>query len=147
YDGQYLTVEAVNSDRRGEYASPRVDDLDVLNEHLSTFKERTTTKIDDWRRRIARWSSEGKRIVIWGSGSKGVSFLHAVAPGAAVACAVDINPYRQGYFMAGTAHEIVGPEKLTELKPDVVIVMNRIYVPEIAETLKGLNLEPESASL
>jgi hypothetical protein len=64
-----------------------------------------------------------------------------------VSYAVDINPYREGYFMPGTCHEIVGPKRLPELRPDAVIVMNRIYVPEIRESLRGLGLNPELVAL
>jgi hypothetical protein len=60
-----------------------------------------------------------------------------------IACAVDINPHRQGYFMPGTGHPIVGPEQLLEVRPDQVIVMNPIYRKEIGEQLRGLGLEPE----
>jgi hypothetical protein len=49
--------------------------------------------------------------------------------------------------MPGTGHEIVAPRKLTELRPDAVIVMNRIYVPEIRETLRGMSLSPELVAL
>jgi hypothetical protein len=44
---------------------------------------------------------------------------------------VDINPYKHGSFMAGTGQEIVGPQFLTSYKPDLVVVMNPIYMEEI----------------
>jgi SAM-dependent methyltransferase len=146
YDGQYLTVEA----RRGgePQALDSIEDLADLTRYISSFKDRSNARIREWRTRIDNWAGSGKRVVIWGSGSKGVAFLHAVsADRDEVACAVDINPYREGYFMPGTGHEIVAPQKLTELRPDAVIVMNRIYVPEIRESLRALNLSPELVAL
>jgi hypothetical protein len=86
--------------------------------------------------------------VIWGSGSKGVSFLTGVTGAAeSVAYAVDINPYRRGYFMPGTGQEIVGPAQLSEIRPDVVVVMNSVYVPEIKAMLAELGLNPELHAL
>jgi hypothetical protein len=61
----------------------------------------------------------------------------------AVEFAVDINPHRRGQFMATTGQEIIGPERLTEDKPDVVIVMNPIYKQEIQADLQKLGLTPE----
>ena len=113
-----------------------------------TFPERSRRAIEAWADRLAAWRAAGKRVAIWGSGSKGVSFLTTV-PGAArtIEYAVDINPFRQGYFMAGTGQKIVAPEHLRDLRPDVVIVMNRIYVPEINRTLDSLAVTPEIAAL
>ena len=49
--------------------------------------------------------------------------------------AVDIDPYKNGMYMAGTGQQIVSPEFLKEYKPDVVIVMNPIYFNEIRQYL------------
>jgi hypothetical protein len=49
--------------------------------------------------------------------------------------------------MAGTGQPIVSPDELPALKPDVVIVMNRVYVPEIRGTLGSLGLDPEIHAL
>lgn len=73
--------------------------------------------------------------------------MHGVPGASLVSHAVDINPYRQGAFMPGSGLEIIGPERLVAVKPDVVVVMNRIYVPEIRASLAGLGLAPEIAAL
>jgi threonine dehydrogenase-like Zn-dependent dehydrogenase len=122
--------------------------MTTLAANVATFPERIGTKLAQWERALAGWRAAGKRVVIWGSGSKGVSFLTAVKGAAeAVAYAVDINPYRRGYFMPGTGQEIVGPEQLPSLQPDVVIVMNSVYVPEIKATLAQFGLSPELHAL
>ena len=56
---------------------------------------------------------------------------------------VDINPHRQGNYMAKTGQEIVGPGFLREYKPDVVIVMNPIYRDEIAAEMHRQAVEAE----
>jgi hypothetical protein len=41
----------------------------------------------------------------------------------------------------------VGPRQLPALRPDVIVVMNRIYLPEITAQVRGLGLEPELHAL
>jgi hypothetical protein len=76
-----------------------------------------------------------------------VSFLTTLGLTEEVALAVDVNPYKQGKFMPGTGHPVVAPEALLDQPPDLVIVMNPIYVGEIASSLRGLGLEPEITAL
>jgi len=93
------------------------------------------------------FSEQGSQVVLWGSGSKGVSFLTIMKATANIDYVVDINPCRQGHFMSGTGQEIVSPEFLVEYRPDVVIVMNAIYIEEIGRKIQELNLSPEIISL
>ena len=79
-------------------------------------------------------------MVIWGSGSKGVAYLTALGDAAQIEYVVDINPHRQGKFMAGTGQEIVAPEFLKNYRPDVAIAMNAIYKPEIQKDLDRMGL-------
>ena len=78
--------------------------------------------------------------MVWGSGSKGVAFLSSLNVNDAIEYVVDINPYRQGKFMAGTGQRIVSPEFLQEYKPDVAIAMNPVYKSEIRQDLDRLGL-------
>ena len=146
YAGQALLP--LVSEQAGRQAQVAADDLAETAALVATFPGRTREKLARWEEALAAWRRAGRRVVIWGSGSKGVSFLTTV-PGASdvVEHAVDINPYRQGYFMSGTGQAIVAPEALRDVKPDVVVVMNRVYVPEIARTLDELGLSPELTAL
>ena len=56
---------------------------------------------------------------------------------------VDINPRKQGRFVAGTGQQIVAPEALLESRPDVVIVINPVYRDEVRAQLQALGLSPE----
>jgi SAM-dependent methyltransferase len=148
YDGQYLTVEATFPGARvASTDEPQFEDLDELARHVAGFPMRVQTKMQEWQQHLARWESQGKRVAIWGSGSKGVSFLTGVPGAEAITHAVDINPYRHGYFMPKTGQQIVGPQQLREIRPDAVIVMNRIYVPEIKAQIGELGLTPELLAL
>jgi hypothetical protein len=80
---------------------------------------------------------------VWGSGSKGVAFLTALKLNGSIEYVVDINPFRQGKFMAGTGQEIVGPKFLEQYQPDVAIAMNPIYQNEIQADLRGRGLQTD----
>jgi SAM-dependent methyltransferase len=148
YDGQYLTVEASpRGARQAQGPEPSFDDLAELTEQVSTFPARVCAAMQVWEQRLARWNGEGKRVMIWGSGSKGVSFLTGVSGAQQVTHAVDINPYRHGYFMPKTGQQIIGPQQLGSLRPDVVIVMNRIYLPEISQQVRAMGLNAELQAL
>jgi hypothetical protein len=123
------------------------DDLDQLQSFVKSFPEKYRKKFAYWKNQIDLFHKERQRVVLWGSGSKGVSFLTTLKIGEEIEYVVDINPYRQGTFMAGTGHEIVPPSFLKKNKPDKVIVMNAIYREEITETLKQLALFPEILTL
>ena len=142
YDGQYLTIASSTTDSgQGSLTGP--EDLDDLSGWVKGFPALFDAQKDFWQGRIDTWLADGKTAVLWGSGSKGVSFLTSLGLAEGIAGAVDINPHRQGYFMSGTGHRIYGPDDLVELKPDVVIIMNPIYREEIAAYLAKLGLTPE----
>jgi len=148
YGGQYLTVEAAYHaeplavESGGTHA--RSTDL---AEEIRTFPERVGAKIDRWRQEIGRRAADGQRIVIWGSGSKGVSFLTTLGVHDAIQYAVDINPHRHGYYMPGGGQRIVSPDDLRSLSPDYVVVMNDVYTDEIRQMLDERGLTPELAAL
>jgi hypothetical protein len=147
YGAQYLTIEAYPNPAGAGLASQSTADMDELRELIASFPARMNAKVRTWRERLEGWRREGKRVVIWGSGSKAVSFLTSFGSHGDVSHTVDINPYRQGAFMPATALPIVAPAELKVIKPDIVIVMNGIYESEIRESLRGIGLSPEIFSL
>ncbi len=72
-----------------------------------------------------------------------MSFLNLIQPQDSIDWVVDINPGKQGSFMAGTGQPVVAPERLIEIRPDTVIVMNPVYREEIATQLGEMGLHPE----
>jgi SAM-dependent methyltransferase len=145
YDDQYLMIECHPSrDSEATALLPEEQDMDQLEKLVNEFSEQLPRVLDDWRSKVRKYREDGKRVVIWGAGSKGVAFLTTLGLGEdTVKFAVDINPHRHGQFMATTGQEIIGPERLVLAKPDVVIVMNPIYRQEIEADLQQLGLQPE----
>jgi len=81
----------------------------------------------------------GQLAVVWGAGSKGVSFLNALKD-LQIEYVVDINPRKQGMYIPGTGQQIVRPEFLRDYQPDVIVVMNPVYRREIRKLTKKLGL-------
>ena len=97
----------------------------------------------EWRRCLDELAGADRTVVVWGAGSKGTTFLNTIHGAGLIEHVVDINPREQGNFVGGTGQEIVPPERLTGLRPPVVIIMNPIYRDEIGATVAGLGLKAE----
>lgn len=149
YADQYLTIEArvapVSDEATPSQTTPLLpleDDLAEIKSRVAEFPDRVAEVIADRRALVADAHAAGERIVIWGSGSKAVAFIAALGVGDMIHSVVDINPYKHGAHMPKSAQRIVSPQDLTDIKPDLVIVMNRIYEAEIKKDLSALGLEP-----
>jgi SAM-dependent methyltransferase len=148
YGDQYLMIEAVPAPAaQAMETAGRADFVATLAAEVDSFAGAVESIIDGWRKKLRGAAMRGERSVLWGSGSKAVSFLTTVGITTEVEIVVDINPHRQGMFMPGTGHRIVGPEALRDYRPDNVIVMNPVYEREIAEQLHGMGLKPRIESL
>jgi SAM-dependent methyltransferase len=146
YADQYLAIEA--SVARGATGEPLAveQDLDEVRALVATFPQRSRAKISNWQQTLANCAARGS-VILWGSGSKAVAFLGAVDKEGTVDRVVDINPYRQGHFMPGSAQPIVAPAQLQKNPPAAVIVMNPIYREEVAAELEALDLQSELMTL
>ncbi|QIE56180.1 methyltransferase domain-containing protein [Pikeienuella piscinae] len=142
YAGQFLMVE-MRPD--GADTPDSVAGSDRIAALADNFRDATIREIADWRARLA--GASGK-VVIWGAGSKGVTFANALGPdGGALAAMVDLNERKHGLFAPGVALEIVPPEALIELSPDLVLISNALYRAEISEQVRGMGLSPDFAVL
>ncbi|MEM9013130.1 MAG: class I SAM-dependent methyltransferase [Pseudomonadota bacterium] len=142
YDDQYIIQYA--RAEQGFTGSGAFDaELDEVRRLAAAFPDKVRAVQEKWRRFLAERKAQGKKIAIWGGGSKGVSFLTSADFTAQVDQVIDINPYKQGKFVPGTGHEVLSPDQLPADPPDAVIVMNPIYVPEIRELLASKGLSPE----
>ena len=141
FGGQFLSIEA----HLAKKPAPSIDQAAVtqLAADIASFKHRFHTQTQQWETRLAEIFQQNKKVAIWGSGSKGVTFLNLLKQGKKIDCAVDINPRKQGKFIPGTGQAIVPPEQLKSNPVDVVIVMNPLYRAEITSTLNSMGLSPQ----
>lgn len=145
YSGQYLVIEA-RLRPEGVLAAaplPQEEPPAVVEAAIAEFESAFHEGIDSWKGRLRQARAEGKRGVIWGGGSKAMGYLTALGPDAGIEVVVDINPHLQGRYMPGTGHRVVAPEFLQQYRPDLVIVMNSVYLEEIRGMLQHLGLAPD----
>lgn len=143
FDNQYLMIEARPTKISPPVAAgrPEPDDWQTASR---TFGAASRRILHRWHERLSAMQADGRSAVLWGGGSKGVTFLNAVeAARHTVRAVVDVNQRKQGKFVPGTAHPIVAPSELPALAPDLVIVANEIYLDEIRQQIAAMGLEPD----
>lgn len=141
YGGQFLSIEASTSSSTNNYL-PEID-VKTVGELVSKFADSFEQKITFWRQKLDELHSQDKKVVVWGGGSKGVTFLNFLKTADKIRYIVDINPRKTGMFVAGTGQKYILPEGLKEVNPDTVIIMNPIYIEEITNELKQMGMNPE----
>ena len=141
FGGQFLSIEAQPAKAHSAFTDAAA--VAQLATDIASFKHRFQAQQQRWETHLAEIFEQGKKVAIWGSGSKGVTFLNLLKLGKKIDCAVDINPRKQGKFIPGTGQKIVPPEHLTERPVDVVIVMNPLYTEEIGGMLNDMGLSPQ----
>jgi hypothetical protein len=143
YDEQYLLIEARPVETLSSLIHPLEENFEQLAQDVEHFTNNIQSKLECWRTHLTQMQAQGKRVVIWGSGSKCVAFLSTLGMKDQVQYIVDINPHRHGKFIPGIGKEIVSPEFLREHHPDQVIVMNPIYCDEIQKMLNDMDVSTE----
>lgn len=145
YDGQFLSVEARPAEIPSR-PSPTPPVADVLAD-IQAFDERARERVSAWADLLSRLADDGERAVAWGAGAKAVGFFNLLGVTDAVDRVVDVNPRKQGTFLAGTGQAVVAPESLVTDPPDTVLVMNPYYATEIGQTLAELGVDAHVQTL
>lgn len=136
FGDQYLGIE-------GEVGSPPGEPSEAATAVAAygRFSREFQREVAVWRERTSTWTVAGERAVLWGAGSKGITFLNLVDPSHAIAAAVDVNPRKQGRYLPVTGHPVVAPEDLADAPPRRVIVLNLLYAEEIGNQIESLGLD------
>ena len=142
YDDQYLMIEA--KPRHSENGAFEAKGVEETVQKAANFETAVQKLRAEWQAKIDGFRQKSQKFVLWGGGSKGVAFLTTLGLTLDdIQYVVDINPIKTGTFMASTGQEIVAPEFLKTYQPDVVIIMNPIYIEEISNDLSKMGLSPE----
>ena len=77
-------------------------------------------------------------MLVWGAGAKGSTFVNLTDVNREyISCLVDINPKKQGRYIAKTGHSIISPVQLADFEGGDILVMNDNYYQEIQKEIKG----------
>jgi SAM-dependent methyltransferase len=147
YGNQYLLIEAKPAGIQSGKPHAAEESLPQMTDDVHYFSTYCRDRLRQWRKKLQQFHGQQKRTVVWGSGSKCVAFMTSLGLEDEIECIVDINPHRHGKFIPGVGKQIMPPEYLKAVKPDVVIVMNPIYREEIRQMLHRMELVPEILSV
>ena len=140
FDDQYLLFVARPTAQPTSGCLADENDLEQTARDVAAFRQACPDSIRTWQQRLSQLAADGRTTIAWGAGSKCVSFCSTLGITDQLAYVVDINPYKQGKFLPGTGHKIVGPDFLRQQRPHVVVVMNPIYCTEIQQKLNELGV-------
>jgi hypothetical protein len=144
FEGQFLGIEVcaaahdVAPNQSSEWHGEQMTAVSCR-----AFGRACDTRFLSWRDQVKVLCANEQRVFAWGAGAKAVTFLNIVDPtGDGITHIVDVNPRKTGRFVPGSGQEIVEPNALRELRPDVLILMNAIYRDEIRAAVRALGLDP-----
>lgn len=147
-DGQYIFVEAVPSDSAAtheahESAAATEKTTGELPEEIAAFANAYVERSAIWQKRLEQFKQSKERVVVWGTGGKGIGFLNALNTDGIIDYVVEINPDKQGKFVPGSGQQIMPIEFLAEYRPDKVIITNPLYRDEMQRQANELGVNPE----
>ena len=140
FDDQYVLITAEAGEAGDGSPLPLEEEPGQVVDLAAGFARGVQSAREHWGGLLQSARERGETAVIWGAGSKGVGFLSMLGVAESVSYAVDVNPAKHGMFLPGTGHEVVSPERLREIQPNIVIVMNPTYAGEIGDSLAQLGV-------
>lgn len=133
YGDQFLQAEATPSYEQSDFLpKDGASGVDTAIE----FGRFVDDMFDQWRRHLRSLSGSA---VLWGAGSKAVSFVNLVEGAEAL---VDLNPRKHGLRVPGAGLPVVAPEALLDIRPELIIVSNGLYEAEIRDQVNAMGLQP-----
>lgn len=148
FGDQFLSAEvrlAAGPTPAGENAPARAEEI---GRQMRQAAGRFRALQDQWRNWTASLPKDPDSTVLWGAGSKGVTFVNLLglpAP-APIDRMVDQNPNKHGRFVARTGQVIASPQSLVGRPVRTVLLMNDIYREEITGWLRQHGVAAEVVS-
>jgi len=147
FNDQYLWIEAKpmkNNDQDKEVH--QLLDNEISSE-ISTFAKNYNNQIEKYKKLII-CMNETEKNVVWGAGAKGVTLLNILDPNAElIDAAIDINPNKQGKFIAGTGHPIISPKEIKNKNYKKIFNLNPNYLNENNELLRKMAIKIQMNNL
>lgn len=125
FGGQYLYAIADLSSLRAEALAADPPSINFPSDFTRALDALATDAL----------AASTRRRVIWGAAAKGVMFSHHLGlRGVRFDTAIDINPGKQGRFLASTGLAVAAPEVALSVLPpgSEIYVMNSNYISEIS---------------
>lgn len=138
YSDQYLIAEArprrVSEGGQVDRAGPGPIAV------CGTFAADVHAAIARGQAALDRLAVDSTRVVLWQGAAKTVGLVTALPDPSVIDCAVDASPARHGKFLPGSALAVHSPEKLRDLRPGHIVLMNPVYLAEVRASVRALGL-------
>ena len=136
FGGQYLWANAQATELSKGPAFVRKDvALPQIDRERSSYIAR-------WHQNLQAAAQDGP-VALWGASTKGVTFALLNDPqGHLIDHVVDINPAKQGRYLALTGLAVLSPSDSAQRRPRTIFVMNPNYMEEIREVLAKTGSTP-----
>lgn len=143
WNDEYLGIEVrIPGDKSG---SPSLGisggDFSGILGLMEQFRDGYKSTVAQWGTQLAELSTCCSRIALWGAGARAIALLAAVPVADKLAAVVDINPNRQGRFLPRSGLEVLPPDALVALDPDLILISNPTYSREIRAHALELGLQ------
>jgi hypothetical protein len=147
FKGQFLCIEAKPVKNKTDIKVDHEVEVERISGYVKAFAVNHIKTVDGWHSKMNTFEQKGQKVVIWGAGSKGITFLNMMKKRGQIEYLVDISLRKQGKYVPGSGQEIISPEDLKRYRPDIVIVMNPVYLEEIQEMINQMNLTSQLISV
>ena len=143
FGGQYLWVEARVATKQGTFAK----NGSFITDLAKQFGKSDGMLRNFLSRKLRELAGKGG-IALWGAGGKGVTLANLLDPECKwISCVVDLNPNKQGCYLPGTGHPIIGYKELGKYGVSMAILMNPNYGDENRSLLRESGLAIELVDL
>jgi len=142
FDEQYLRIEAKPSLAGSAAGTRRPQPAPDLWSRIQAFLARLKGRTEACEEKIDTFSRAGG-CAIWGAAAKGTTLVNTIDPqNRRIRFLIDINPAKQGKYVAGTGHPIVSPSYLREHSSRIagIVNMNPNYLEENRTILAQMSL-------
>lgn len=147
FGDQYLWIEAMPMKNKNQDIKLHSLPNDEIGSEINIFAKNYSNQIEKCKKLLI-CMNETEKSAIWGAGAKGVTLLNILDPNAElIDAAIDINPNKQGKFIAGTGHPIISPEKIKSKNYKKILNLNPNYLNENIELLRKMSVKTQLITL
>lgn len=137
FEGQYLWAESAPAKSK---KSPIAAPANGFIESVEAYKAHYAAHLQSLKTKLQSMKTQGP-VALWGAGAKGVTVCNIADQNATLIDAIiDVNPAKQGGFIAGTGQCIIGPDEIASRGIRSALVMNPNYRSEIEALLHSKNI-------
>lgn len=138
FEGQYLWAESTPAKSKAPH---KPTPAPGFIESVEAYKTHYQDHLSKLKAKLKTLKTKGP-VALWGAGAKGVTVCNIADQDTSLIDAIiDMNPNKQGGFIAGTGHSIVGPDDIKARGIRSALVMNPNYRGEIEALLQSKNIQ------